>query len=51
MAKQESFQRSKSVEDSIKSIKDVSVITEFCQAWLDELDIVEKRVAAEADAK
>jgi len=51
LAKEESFQRTKSVEESIKSVKDVTVITEFCQAWLDELAVVEKRVADEANAK
>ena len=43
--------RTKSVEDSIKTVKDVSIIKEFCEAWLQELAIVEKRVAAEANAK
>ena len=51
LAKEESFQRTKSVEDSIKTVKDVTVIADFCQAWLDQLEIVEKRVADQADAK
>jgi hypothetical protein len=51
LAKQEAFVRTKSVEDSIKTVKDVSIIKEFCEAWLQELAIVEKRVAAEANAK